>query len=314
MRWRDELVAADPGALIAAVLTEAPPPLPPAPPGQCPPVTRTPNRAINDAVAKSDTTRHYLDISRRQGRPVLTLAMRRAPCLRSQPYLRDQNITSWLLFRAGRFTRDPVSLPAAGPEHPDCPDCGCPVVPEDGSVIDSVCSFHMVLHRIASCGSNAAVCRWYHDVALRIVPTLEMARAITGVRVARVLWRDGDVPAWERGCLPFLEHLLCPSALCPREDPAALKHMLAATRLFLTTVDADLSSLPAVDSFGSVPALPFLPAGELVPEYASASYWDAILRLLPPVPRAPPGHEAEAPWVRSRCRVTRRRGHGVIPD
>ena len=93
--------------------------------------------------------------------------------------------------------------------------------------------------------------------------------------------------------------------------------MLEATRLFLTTVDASASALPAVGSFGPEPALTFLPAGVAgggAHDYASASYWDAVSRHLPPVPQGQPGHEAEAPWVRFRRRVLRPRGHGVIPD
>ena len=177
----------------------------------------------------------------------------------------------------------------------------------------------MVLHRITSCAATAAVGSWYHDVVLRLALTADMARAVLGARSARALWCSGTVEAWERACLPFLEHLLCPSRLCPSGDPSALRRMLLATRLFLTTVDSALSSLPGVASFGPEPTLEFLPAGVVggsVPgcSYASASYWDAISRHLPPVPWVPPGHEAEAPWVRLRRRVLRRRGQGVVPD
>jgi hypothetical protein len=315
MSWRDEIVAADPTAPVVALLANDPPPPPPAQPGQDAPVC-TPNRAINDGVAKGDTTR-YLEASRRRGRPVQTLAMRRAPCLRPQPYLCDQGFPSWLLFRCGRFARDPVGMPGAGSEHPDCPDCGCSVIPADGSLVDSACSFRMVLHRVTSCASCAAVCRWYHEVALRLVPTVGMARAIVGARSASTLWRAGDVAAWERSCLPFLEHLLSPSVLCPPDDPSTLQHMLVATRLFLTTVDAAASTLPAAGSFGPEPVLTFLPAGVVGGHgvtFADVSYWDTVSRYLPPVPRGQPGHEAEAPWVRFCRRVLRPRGHGLIPD
>ena len=315
VRWRDEIVAADPDASIAALLADQVPPPSPVPLEQEAPV-RTPNRAINDGVAKGDTTR-YLEASRRRGRPVQTLAMRRAPCLRPQPYLRDQSFPSWLLFRCGRFARDPAGMPGASSEHPDCPDCGCSVIPEDGSLVDSACSYRMVLHRVTSCAANAAVCRWYHEVALRLAPTESVARAVVGARSACALWRAGDVAAWERSCLPFLDHLLCPSALCPAGDPSMLRLMLEATRLFLTTVDAAASDLPAAGLFGPEPVLPFLPAGDVGGadiDFADASYWDVVSRHLPPVPRGQPGHEAEAPWVRFCRRVLRPRGHGLIPD
>ena len=245
--------------------------------------------------------------------------MRSAPCLRPQPYLRDRHVPSWLLLRCGRFSRDPVGMPDAGPENPACPDCRCSVVPEDGSLVASVCSYRMVLHRITCCAATAAVASWYHDVVLRLAPTAAMARAVVGARSARALWCSGAVEAWERACLPFLAHLLCPSRLCPNGDPSALRRMLLATRLFLTTVDSALSSLPGVASFGPEPTFEFLPAGVVggsVPScsYASASYWDAISRHLPPVPWVLPGQEAEAPWVRLRRRVLRRRGQGVVPD
>jgi hypothetical protein len=314
-RWRDEIVAADPDAPIVALLADDSPPPPPEQAAQDAPV-RTPNRAINDGVAKGDTTR-YLEASRRRGRPVQTLAMRRALCLRPQPYLRDQRVPSWLLFRCGRFTRDPVGMPDASSEHPACPDCGRSVVPEDGSLVDSVCSYRMVLHRVTDCTANAAVCRWYHEVALRLVPTADVARAVVGARSSHALWRAGDVGAWERGCLPFLEHLLCPSVLCPRDDPPTLRRMLEATRLFLTTMDAAASALPDPSSFGPEPVLAFLPAGVVggvITNFADASYWGAVSRHLPPVPRGQPGQEAEAPWVRFRRRTLRQRGHGLIPD
>ena len=93
--------------------------------------------------------------------------------------------------------------------------------------------------------------------------------------------------------------------------------MLRATRLFLTTLDVDMASLPDPASFGEVPALQFLPpVAPGVPGSAvlGADFWELVERHLPPVPRAQPGHEAEAPWVRRRRRVQPRRGHGMITD
>ena len=90
--------------------------------------------------------------------------------------------------------------------------------------------------------------------------------------------------------------------------------MLHVTRLFLTTLDDGVASLPAPASFGDMPNLPFLPASYVTPTVPDDAFWEMVERHLPPVPRAPPGHEAEAPWVRPRRRVMRRRGQGMIPD
>ena len=157
-------------------------------------------------------------------------------------------------------------------EHFDCPDCGCSVVPHDGSVLDSVGDFRMFLHRVTCCVASAAMCHWYHDVALRLVLTADMARAILGARAALALWHSSDMPAWERSCLPFLEHLLFPSALCPPGKAGALQCLLHATRLFLTAVGAAGFALPDAASFCPLPTLPFLPAraaGEATTIYAA---------------------------------------------
>jgi hypothetical protein len=315
LQWRDELVEADPEAPIADILTDDPPP--PPPPGDASRPGRAPkyNHEINVAVAKSDTTR-YLEASRLAGRPVLTLAMRDAPCVTRQPYCRGRNILPLMLFRAGRFQRDPV--PPRGDQPPDCcPDCHCVVTPEDSDCPSSDRAYRIVLHRVTSCLSNAAVTAWYHDVAVRILPDPELMRAIVGARAAEGLWARGDDVAWELSCRPFLRHLLSPTTVCPEDATVTHAKMLRATRLFLTTLDVDVAALPDPASFGEVPELRSLPpagpgaAGSAV---LGADFWELVERRLPPVPRARPGHEAEAPWVRRRRRVQPRRGHGAITD
>jgi hypothetical protein len=315
LKWRDRLVAADPDAAIAEVLSAEPALAPPS--DARTPMGRAHNHAINVAVAQSDTTT-YLEASRLKGRPVMTLAMRDAPCTQRQPYCRYHRALPLMLFRAGRFERDPTA-PSSSDDalHISCPDCACTVTAEDDDILESVRAFRMMLHRVTSCASKAAVTNWYHDVAVRVVPSEAMARAVVGARAAEVLWAAGQDAAWEQSCLPFLRHLLSPTTMCPVDDLVSHRQMINATRLFLTTLDVDIALLPDAASFGGVPALQFVVVatpGIPAPIVIDDSYWKMVERHMPPVPRAPPGHEAEAPWVRPRRRIARRRGHGVMPD
>ena len=163
------------------------------------------------------------------------------------------------LFRGGHYERDPVTPP--NPEivpNTICPDCGCEVSCGDVDHTDSNRKYWMCLHRISSCSSTVEVANWYHEVAVRLAPTERMVAAVNGARVAKPLWAAGNIDAWELSCITFLRHLLTPMAMLVDDDQ--LHPMLYATRLFLTTLDADVTNLPDADDFGPVPALPFLHA------------------------------------------------------
>ena len=102
-------------------------------------------------------------------------------------------------------------------------------------------------------------------------------------------------------------------------DDDQLHPMLFATRLFLTTLDADVTDLPDADDFGPVPALPFLHAtlpGGAAPLSLDNTFWENVALSPPPVPQAwRPGQEVDAPWVRPVRRVNPRRGgHGKLLD
>ena len=78
-----------------------------------------------------------------------------------------------------------------------------------------------------------------------------------------------------------------------------------------------MASLPDPVSYGEVPVLSLLPAaapGAPGPAVLDSGFWELVERHVPPVPRAQPGHEAEAPWVRRRRRVQPLRGHGMVTD
>ena len=160
--------------------------------------------------------------------------------------------------------------------------------------------------------STTNVANWYHDVAVRLAPTAKMVAAIHGARVAAPFWAAGDIPAWEQSCFPFLRHLLSPTVMLVDDDQ--LHPMLRATRLFLTTLDVDVTDLPDAADFGPVPALPFLHGslpGGFTPLSLDETFWENVALSPPPVPQVMPGHEAEAPWVR----LNRRRGrHGTVLD
>ena len=168
----------------------------------------------------------------------------------------------------------------------------------------------MVLHRITSCHAVADLINWYHDVAVRVAPTVMMAKTLVDARKAEVLWAAGSHELWEAHCLPFLRHLLSPAAACPPADTAARHLMLKAARMFFSTVLDCINDLPTATTVGPVPVFPFLPADIVLPGRATGvidvTYWDAVERHLPPVPQSDqPGHEAEAPWVRLARRVSR---------
>ena len=127
--------------------------------------------------------------------------------------------------------------------------------------------------------------------------------------MAAAQWTPDDARAMMRACMHFVRHLLSPVALCPLGVVSCRTQMLAATRLFITTMDDGFDDLPAPATFGPLPALPFLPE---LPSAApncndtSASFWDAVTRHMPPVPQGNLG-EAEAPWVPPGGRVSARR-------
>ena len=63
--------------------------------------------------------------------------------------------------------------------------------------------------------------------------------------MAKPLWVAGDIGAWVSSCSSFLRHLLSPTTVLEDEDQ--MHPMLFATRLFLTTLDADVTDLPDAD-------------------------------------------------------------------
>ena len=103
-----------------------------------------------------------------------------------------------------------------------------------------------------------------------------MAQVIAGARAAERIWASGKGDEWEQSCLPFLRHLLSPTSVCPKDAEATHRRMLHVTRLFLTTLDDGVASLPAPASFGDMPNLPFLPASYVTPTVPDDACWEMV--------------------------------------
>ena len=260
--------------------------------------------------------------SRSAGRAVLTLALRDRDCLRPAQYLFGNHARELLLFRSGRFARDVdpvVSADLGPPAHLCCPDCGVAVISEDADEPVSVRQFHVMLHRICSCASLANVSNWYHDVAVRLVPTSEMAALLVGARRAEVLWAAGRTQEWESACIGFLRHLLSPMDICPRGDTLCCERMVAASHIFITHVDCDGLLLPDVSTYGDPPVINMRPLAEVSVRFDAAdrtAFWQTLDCIVPPFvpPALALGHEAEAPWARPCRRSARLQRHGMVPD
>ena len=290
-RYCTELINADPVSELADTLRtlgddNAPPPVPPPDLEPRP----SPNQAINKSVARADSLR-YIATACRLDRLVLARALRARPCHTSQPYLAYGSARSQLLIRSGQFLRDSQheALPAHDehtdpalrePPHTRCPDCD-ELVNDEHAGDESKRQYRILLHRVTACAPMLAVTQWYHDAAVRICPTVEMALALARAR------RAATSRSWETDCLPFLDHILSPLELCRRSDTAQQRSMVKATRLFLTTVQDTLAALPDPATFGDIPVIvldqstgeTLRPAGD---DVIDDNFWAALVRRLPP--------------------------------
>lgn len=316
-RWRDAIVAADPEAPAAGLLQDDPQ-LPPNTDPETAPAT-TSNRDINIAIAKHDA-REYARKAHARCRPILVEAVAHHPCTAMKPYIPHRHAPTHLLFRSGHFQRDeptPTYTGMGPPPYTECNECSCTVNAEDYDLPDDVREFRVMLHRVTACETMAPVINWYHDTAIRICPTTELARAILDAQRADTLWADERFLEWEAACLPFLRHLLSPTDVCAPTNFDQHKRMMHATHLFLITTGPNINSLPCPSSFGNAPTtnqgnqhVPTLAPPAHVP--ANYKFWQSIRLNLPPRPSSVPpsqravvGAEVEAPRARPGRRVSR---------
>ena len=318
-QWRAEMVAVDPeSASSVALAGDAPEPSD---------VTNAvTNPAINRAVALGDALR-YADTAHTRSLGVMSLALRGASCAAPQAYVLHGSVQHILPLRSGRFHRDPVSPPDhddAPPPCVACPDCACVVSCESVAFAPAARALRMALHRVTSCTAVRAVFDWYRDVAVRLSPGLPMALALVGAARCEGLWAAGCDAAWERAALPFLRHLLDPTAVCRAQDLVQRRRMLDATALFLAHTDASAAPgvLPVPADFGGLPLVSLAPYAHVTIRPVGATiddaFWRALADSLPfsvlPALASAPGHEAEALWASPRRRSARVRGRGVVSD
>ena len=279
------------------------------------------NRIVNLALADRDCCRYRRD-ARWADRSPLTLAALGTPASRSmQPYMHRRDASALLLYRSGYLPQDSqlalddlmsskkrgVHVPA--PAFLTCPDCHAAVNDEDGSSGTS-CQFKIMMHRFSCCPARSAILTWYHDVAVRSVPTPEMAALLARARSASS--EATPSPQAQQDIQAFLRHLLEPSALCRPADDACQRRLTHAVTLLLTYKNADAPRLPPPEEFGPSPCIQFPACREPVrplADHINDAFWALVLVSAHSVLR-PRADEAEAPrGVRhARVRECRKRG------
>ena len=142
---------------------------------------------------------------------------------------------------------------------------------------------------------------WYHDAAVRIVPSLQMAQTVWAARHARLLSETGNEDEARAFCNPLLLHLLSPTRLCSKTDINQQYLMIEATNLFLNRPQ----DFPNVQIFGIAPTIPFGDGSSYISptDHVTHNFWAAIAQtnFVPSLREA----EAEAPRVSSQRRSPR---------
>ena len=325
---------------------------------------RASNAEINKAVAHLDTNTAR-NAARRAGRMACLAAMNKKPCLRPHPYIHHERALDVLSVRGGSLPHDTPYNPQADPgpprkrqkrcahavrtgkrkhQHSDdtadappgtyCQDCTHdvddpePVTPEHLSICQRERDYRLLLHRITTCSGMHANLPWYHDVALRIAPTPDLARAISYALQAGPFFEAARYHEWKLAAQPLLDHIQSPTDVCDKTDFTQQASMIAATSHLLTI--SDPADLPAPDMFGPPPTVetPQGPLTSLTPDGLSLAFLIRLKSAFPFTlasaasaagvsPSAPAeGHEAEAHSpVRPRAvrRTTRSRTEGYGP-
>ena len=229
-----------------------------------------PNNVINKALKEYDRLTAITDATFAQ-RPTITLfALSHKNASHRQPYITTANPRAILAFRAGRLDGDPPT--GSNPDNPDeppyirCPDCTHAINDENDATDDRTRQLNIMFHRLTDCHHMTQANNWYHDVAVRIAPTLRMARTIGGAKLGRGLMAEGRGEEWRQLCSSLVLHLLSPTDLCSKDDKAQQDMMLSATSTFLSRPQ----EFPDANQFGPSPSLRledgtlFLPATDNV--------------------------------------------------
>jgi hypothetical protein len=325
--WHRAVLAADVTGALRAALRPLPDHASPLPPPPLPDAAVSINGILNEVVARRDR-REYASSAEAQGRqPLFIAALTHDSPARPQPYLAQYDISAFLMFRAGHMlhdvapggmvlTHDGVRAgPTADLREPPylrCPECYDDVNSEHDDHTSAVRRHHIMVHRLTCCVNYAPALKWYHDVAVTIVPTLNMAQALVRLRCG-LIDDTLSTEAWRSAAAPFLQHLLSPTDLCDKHNPQQHRDILRATSILLSYQDG-AAVLPLVQDFGAPPRIPVGVDGLVVTASGDAVddvFWKDILRLAPPlfVPPALParGLEADARLrVRRPRRCTRR--------
>ena len=266
------------------------------------------NQAINKAVAIYDKA-EYIRQAKLDQRPQSTIiALTQSIPRQKQPYIThtETKAKPILSFRSGIFPGDgpPQIFRPHEPLYTRCPDCNKII---NGMVtgqdhLDNTKQDNIMLHRLINCEKTLTASDWYHDAAVRIVPTLQMAQTIWATRHARTLSEAGNEDEARRYCTPLMRHLLSPTRICSKTDPNQQYLMIEATNLFLNRPRA----FPNAQIFGFAPSITFEDGSNFTPtnDNVTHTFWAAIAQTNF-VPSSCEEAEAEAPRVSSQRRSPR---------